>query len=177
MTSAVAKRYARALFALATEGGTVSDTGSELASIARAFGEPPLKTFADDTTLDRRTREAATAKIARAIGLSRLLENFLGVVAEHGRLRWIAAIAEEYQRLEDRALGRVRARITTAHPLSGESEKRILDALGECTGKQVLTNTEVDPSLLGGVVVEIGGRVFDGSLRTRLERLRQSLSR
>jgi F-type H+-transporting ATPase subunit delta len=177
MTSAVAKRYARALFALATDGGTVSETGSELASLARAFGEPPLADFAEDTTLDRKTREQAAARIARAIGLSRLLTNFLGVVAEHGRLRWIAAIAEEYQRLEDRALGRVRARIESAHPLSGESENRILDALRARTGKQVLTDTEVDPSLLGGVVVEIGGRVFDGSLRTRLERLRQSLSR
>jgi F-type H+-transporting ATPase subunit delta len=95
VTSAVAKRYARALFALATDGGTVSDTGSELASLARAFGEPPLKGFAHDTMLDRRTRQEVTAKIARAIGLSRLLTNFLGVVAEHGRLRWIASIAEE----------------------------------------------------------------------------------
>jgi F-type H+-transporting ATPase subunit delta len=177
MTSAVAKRYARALFALATEGATVADTGSELASLAQAFGEAPLKSFADDSTLDRRTREEATTRIARAIGLSRLLTNFLGVVAEHGRLRWIAAIAEEYQRLEDRALGRVRARIESAHPLSGDSDKRILDALGARTGKQVLTETQVDPSLLGGIVVEIGGRVFDGSLRTRLERLRESLSR
>jgi F-type H+-transporting ATPase subunit delta len=177
MTSAVAKRYARALFALAIEGGTVSDTGSDLASLAGAFGEPPLKSFADDTTLDRRTREEATARIARAIGLSRLLTNFLGVVAEHGRLRWIGAIAEEYQRVEDRALGRVRASIESAHPLSAESERRILAALGARTGKQVLAETEIDPNLLGGVLVEIGGRVFDGSLRTRLERLRESLSR
>jgi len=67
MTSAVAKRYARALFALAIEGGTVSDTGSDLASLAGAFGERPLKSFADDTTLDRRTREEATARDRKSV--------------------------------------------------------------------------------------------------------------
>ena len=177
MTSAVAKRYARALFALGTEQGSIAETGKELREAAEAFTKPPLRAFADDVTLDRKTRRQATAKVAEAIGVSRLFANFLGVLAEHGRLRALSAIAAEYERLEDRQIGRVRARIRSARPLSEESRKRVLAVFAERTGKQVLAETEVDPSLLGGVVVEIGGRVFDGSLRVRLERLQQSLSR
>jgi len=177
MTSAVSKRYARALFALGTEQGTTAETGKELAAIAEGFATPPLRTFADDTTLDRRTRVQTTAKLAEALGVSRLLANFLGVLAEHGRLRALGAIASEYERLEDRQLGRMRARIRSARPLSEASRKRILAVFAERTGKQVLAESDVEPSLLGGVVVEIGGRVFDGSLRVRLERLQQSLSR
>jgi F-type H+-transporting ATPase subunit delta len=177
VTSAVAKRYARALFALATDQGTVSETGNELRSVATGFAEPPLRGFAEDITLDRTTRRQTTAKIAQSIGLSQLLANFLGVLAEHGRLRSLAAIAVEYARLEDRQLGRVRARIRSARPLSEESRRRILEVFRRRTGKEVLAETEVDPDLLGGVIVEIGGRVFDGSLRVRLERLQQSLSR
>ncbi len=177
MTSAVAKRYARALFAVGTEQGTIAETGDELRAVAEAFGKPPLRGFADDITLDRKTRRQVIAKIAEALSVSQLFANFLGVLSEHGRLRALTAIAAEYERLEDRQLGRVRARIKSARPLSEESRKRILAIFAERTGKQVLAETEVDPSLLGGVVVEIGGRVFDGSLRVRLERLQQLLSR
>ena len=177
MTGAVAKRYARALFQLATEQGSVAETGNELGSLADAFTKPPLKAFADDTTLDKNTRRQTARKLADAIGVSRLLANFLGVLAEHGRFPALGAIAKEYERLEDRALGRVRASIRSARPLSDESRERILQVFAQKTGKQVLAETDVDPSLLGGVVVEIGGRVFDGSLRVRLERLQQTLSR
>ena len=177
MTSAVAKRYARALFALGTEQGSFEETGKELRELAEAFAQAPLRAFAHDTTLDRTTRRQAAAKVAEALGVSRLLANFLGVLAEHGRLQALAAVASEYERLEDRKIGRVRARITSARPLSDESRERILAVFAARTGKQVLAETDVDPSLLGGVVVETGGRVFDGSLRVRLERLQQTLSR
>ena len=176
-SSAVAKRYARALFALGAEQGSFTETGRELESVSQAFADMPLRAFAEDTTLDRKTRRETTAKVAEAIRVSRLLANFLGVLAEHGRLRALAAIAKEYERLEDLRIGRVRARIESARPLSEESRARILALFAERTGKQVLAESGVDPDLLGGVVVEIGGRVFDGSLRVRLERLQQQLSR
>jgi F-type H+-transporting ATPase subunit delta len=174
--SAVAKRYAKALLALAAESREGESVGRELESVARAFGAGPLQVFAGDTTLDRNTRRAVTARLSETLGLSRLLRNFLGVLAENNRLRDLAAIRSQYERLEDHALGRVRARVRSARPLSEESRARIHEIFERQTGKRVIAETAVAPDLLGGAVVELEGRVFDGSLRTQLERLRRSLS-
>lgn len=176
MTGAVARRYAKALFALGSEAGDFQATGRELAQVARAFAEDPLEGFAGDTTLDRRTRRTVAARVSEQLGASRLMANFLGVLAENNRLPALPAIVDEYRRLEDRSLGRVRARLRSAQPISDEGRRSVLEALERRIGKQILAESDVDASLLGGVVVEVQGRVFDGSLRARLERLKQSLS-
>lgn len=176
MTSAVAKRYAKALFALAGEAGSFEATGGELRPLAAAFGEPGLRSVAESTTLDRRARKALATRVARHLGLSPLLANFFGVLAENNRLRALAAIGREYERLEDRRVGRIRARLRSARSLPDDDQLRIRETLERRTGKEVVAEALVDPALLGGVVVEMQGRVFDGSVRMRLERLRQSLS-
>jgi F-type H+-transporting ATPase subunit delta len=174
--SVVARRYAKALFELAQQEGDVESHGRELAQLVKAFEEPQLQRFAEESTLDRGTRRAVAARLAAALGASQLLANFLGVLAENNRLRYLAAVAVEYQRREDRALNRVRARVSSARPLPSESRQRIDEVFASKTGKQIIAAATVDPELLGGVVVELQGRVFDGSLRTRLERLKRSLT-
>jgi F-type H+-transporting ATPase subunit delta len=176
VTGAVGRRYAKALFALGAESGDFEAVGRELAQVSRAFGEAPLEAFADDTTLDRKTRRAVAASVSEQLGVSRLMANFLGVLAENNRLRALPAIAREYERLEDRSLGRVRARLRGARPLSVDSQRSISRALEHRLGKQVLADSQVDAALLGGVVVEVQGRVFDGSVRAGLERLKRSIS-
>lgn len=176
MTGAVAKRYARALFALAAEEGSEEVTGRALAELADVFGKPPLAAFAQDTSLDRKTRRAVVRQIAEKTGTSHTLSNFLGVLAENNRLPALTSIAVEYGRLEDRRLGRVRASVASARPLPPQSREQIHQALARRTGKQVVAADVVDPSLIGGVVVEVQGRVFDGSVRTRLERLKRALA-
>ncbi len=176
MTGAVAKRYARALFALASEQNDQEGVGRALDELANAFAQPPLAAFAHDTSLDRRTRLAVIREFAARAGIAPLMKNFLGVLAENNRLPALAGIAAEYGRLEDRRLGRLRATVTSARPLSAESRQRIHEALGHRTGRQVIAEDVIDPDLLGGAVVEVQGRVFDGSLRTRLERLKRSLA-
>ena len=174
--SAVARRYAKALFELAEGSGDVESVGRDLGELASAFDEALLRRFAQDTTLDRATRRRVAAQIAEKLGASRLLANFLGVLAENNRLKHLGAIAAEYERREDQKLGRIRARIRSAHPLSDESRRQIVDIFERQTSKHVLAESEVDAELLGGVVVELQGRVYDGSVRTRLERLRRSLA-
>jgi F-type H+-transporting ATPase subunit delta len=176
VTGAVARRYAKALFALGTEAGDAQATGRELVRVVQAFAEEPLAAFAQDTALDRKTRRTVAASVSEQLRVSRLLANFLGILAENNRLRALAGIVGEYQRLEDRSLGRVRARLRSAQPLSEDARDSILGALERRIGKEILADYEVDASLLGGVVVEVQGRVFDGSLRARLERLQRSLS-
>lgn len=175
MTGAVPRRYARALFALASEENNQEQVGQALATVAETFTEPQLAAFAENTSLDQRTRRAVVKEIASAAGTPRVLANFLGVLAENNRLTALAAIAVEYGRLDDRRLGRVRASVKSARPLSEEGRRRIHEALERRTGKHVISQDVIDPDLLGGVVVEIQGRVFDGSVRTRLERLKRSL--
>jgi F-type H+-transporting ATPase subunit delta len=172
----VGRRYAKALFALGAENGDFESPGRELGRVSRAFGEAPLKALAEDTTLDRKTRRTAAASVSEQLAVSRLMANFLGVLAEHNRLRALPAIAREYERLEDRRLGRVRARLRSAKALSADDQGGICRALERRMGKQVLASSETDARLLGGVVVELEGQVFDGSLRARLERLKRLLS-
>jgi F-type H+-transporting ATPase subunit delta len=174
--SAVAKRYAKALLALGTESGESESIGRELDRMVQAFAADPLRAFANDTTLDRKTRRAVAARIGELLGVSRLLRNFLGVLAENNRLQELPAIRSQYERLDDAALGRVRARVLSAQPLSEESRVRINEIFERQTGKRVIAQTAVVPKLLGGAVVELQGKVFDGSLRTQLERLRRALS-
>lgn len=174
--SAVAKRYAKALFALGAELGEGESIGRELDRVAQAFAAGALQGFANDTTLDRSTRRAVTARVSETLGVSRLLGNFLALLAANNRLQHLPAIHSQYERLEDRALGRVRARVLSAQPLSEESRARVHEIFERQTGKRVIAETAVAPELLGGAVVEIQGRVFDGSLRTRLDRLKRSLS-
>ncbi len=176
MTGAVAKRYARAVFAIGAEAGDSEVAGQELARLTRAFSEEPLRAFAEDTMLDRTTRRTIVARVAEQLVVPRLIANFLGVLAQNNRLRALPAIAREYQRLEDRRLGRIRVRVRSARPLSEDGQHRLHRALEQRTGKQVIPETQVDADLLGGVVVEVQGRVFDGSLRAQLDRLNRSLS-
>jgi F-type H+-transporting ATPase subunit delta len=174
--SAVAKRYAKALLALGTESGESESIGRELGRVAQAFTAGPLQVFANDTTLDRNARRAVASRVAETLAVPRLLRNFLGLLAENNRLRDLPAIRSQYERLEDNALGRVRARVLSAQPLSEESRARINEIFERQSGKRVIAEAAVAPDLLGGAVVKLEGRVFDGSLRTRLERLRRALS-
>ena len=174
--SAVAKRYAKALLALGAESGEGESVGRELDRVAQVFATGPLQAFASDTTLHRNTRRAVVARVSEALGVSRLLRNFLGLLAENNRLRDLSAIRSQYERLEDRSLGRVRARVLSAQPLSEESRSRIHEIFERQAGKRVIAETAIAPELLGGAVVELEGRVFDGSLRTQLEHLRRALS-
>src|SRR6185295_6157407 len=97
-----------------------------------------------------------------------LTRNFLAVLADHRRLDQLAPIAEHYQRLVDDALGRVRARIVSAAEMSADEETALTTVIERLTGKKVVAERSIDPELLGGVTVEVGGKVYDGSLRTQL---------
>jgi F-type H+-transporting ATPase subunit delta len=176
VTGAVAKRYARALFALGGEAGGFEIVGRALGVLAAAFRTPEGRALASDPTIDSKKRRQVAYAIAGRLGLPKMVASFAGVLAEKNRLRSLDAIEREYQRLADRALGQVRARITSAKPVSSESGRTIDEVFARKTGKRVVSEVEVDSALLGGVTVEVEGRVYDGSLRTRLERLRRALA-
>ncbi|MBY0275184.1 ATP synthase F1 subunit delta [Candidatus Binatia bacterium] len=177
MTSAIAKRYARALASVAGEQNRLEDTATELETIAGWLDDADVKAAFESPHLSIPARRGLVARLAESQGLSELARNFLSLLAERNRLDQFRAIVLAYQALVDRSLGRVRATIRAATPLDDASTAQIRDVLEQLSGKKVLVSVVVDPTLIAGVSVEIEGRVYDGSAHTQLAHLARSMAR
>jgi F-type H+-transporting ATPase subunit delta len=172
--SLVAERYASALFDLATEQGRVAEVSAALRGFKQLFDESaefrtlvssPVFTAAEQTkALD------ATFAAARVSGLT---ANFLRLVATKRRLFALPAIIEAFARLEDAASGVTRAQAIVAKPLTAAEESSLRDALAFVSGgKTVNLDVRTDASIIGGVVVKLGSRMVDASIRTKLNSIR-----
>ncbi len=165
--SRVAKRYARALIELA-EKSQVEKWGAELERLAAIVDSPDLESRLASPELSQAARQEAMAKIAERLELSFPLRSFAVVVARHGRIAEVRAIAEAYRDLVDQMLGRERATLTFAVQPSNQEVERVVAGLEAIAGKQIIPTIKVDKELLGGVVAELGGKTYDGSLAARL---------
>jgi F-type H+-transporting ATPase subunit delta len=164
--SRVASRYARALLELADKGNE-EKWGAELEQLASIVESPELT---------EQMRQTAMTKIAERLGLSFPLRSFAAVVARHGRIRELGAIAESYRDLLDHAMGRQRATLTFAIQPDDNELARVISGLERISTKKIIPTVKVDPALLGGVTAELGGKIYDGSLATRLEEAKQRLA-
>lgn len=167
--SAVARRYAKALFALAREVQQEEAIARELDSLAELVRNPELSAAWNNPLLTAPERRQLTAVLREQLNWSPLFSQFLEYLAEHKRLRELAAIRDHYERLLDEALNRTRARIVTALALSESQMEQIVQLLQQRTGKTVLLTASEDPSLIGGFVVEVEGKVFDASVANLLD--------
>ena len=173
-TGSVARRYARALYDLAREEGNVEETASALASIAAA-----VETAGDEVAtgvLSTEARQAVGRAIAKPFGTDSTFGRFVQLVALRDRLSELPGIAEWFEKLDDEAAGRVRLRVTTAAPLGESATGEIVDVFAKIAAKKVLAESKVDESLIAGAVVELEGRVYDGSVKTKLSRLAARMS-
>lgn len=177
MTSAIAKRYARALAGVAGEQNRLEETATELEKLAAWLDDADVKAAFDSPNLSVAARRGLVARLAEALGLSELARNFLSLLADRNRLDQFGPIVLAYQALVDRSLGRVRATIRAATPLDDASVEKIRGVLEQIAGKKVLASVVVDPALIAGVSVEIEGRVYDGSAHTQLAHLARSMAR
>lgn len=175
MPGAVAKRYAKALLALGRERGIEEALGEELERVAAAFGDPALTGLLTLSTLGVKVRREITDRMVSLLPLSPLMADFLRLLAQKDRLRFLADIQDHYQHLLDQAIGRSRARVRSAVPLLQAELADVVSVFSRLTGTTVVPSVEVDPELLAGVVVEIEGRVYDGSLKTQLARMGEAL--
>ena len=176
MSGSIARRYAKAILAVAEQENELEKTGEELVSLAQRAAAPAVtRAIANPLIPEAKRRELAVA-IAQEIGVRPSMLNFVRVLADHQRLDQIGAIATQYRRLLDEKLGRVRAVITSPAALESGDLERIVAVFEKRTGKKVLAETAVDESLLGGVIVDIEGKVFDGSLRNQLEALAANIA-
>ena len=174
--SGIARRYAKALFELSVEDGRFEETGRELQALKGALeSDPDLVVALSSPLTTREDRLAVAEALIAALQPSPTLGNTLRLLADRRRLADLAAIARTYREFADDKAGRVRARVTSAAPLSEEAATRIGAALTQATQRTVVVERAVDPALLGGAVAQVGSQVFDGSIRNQLEQLKQQL--
>jgi len=177
-SSAAARRYARALFGLARETDAIVQIRGELAQIASLFeSDPALHNALFRPLHPVAERRAVLRSVCERLSLSVIVRNFFAYAIDQRRLVDFDAIRAEFEALADAAAGLVKARVTAAAPLDDAQRARLQSALAARTGRNVELDIAVDPSLIGGVVASIGNVVFDGSLRTQLSQLRDTLSR
>jgi F-type H+-transporting ATPase subunit delta len=175
---AAARRYAKALYALAREEGRPDDVRAELGRLkALLEANAELHDVLMQPIHPAAERRAVLARVSERLGSSPLLERFYGFLIRQRRLVDFDAIVREYERLADAEAGVTQAQVRSASPLRDEQLERVRRALAARTGRQVTLHVEVDPALIGGVVAQVGDLVFDGSLRAQLEHLRANLVR
>jgi len=174
--TAAARRYAKALFSLAVEEGEVQSIRDQLDDMDGLFdANPELRRRLFQPLHPVVERRSVLIKVCERGGLSRSVQNFFSYLIDQRRLVDFTGIRDEYERLADESVGRVRAELRCASPLDEQQRERVTAALARRTGKQIDLSVTVDPSLLGGAIATVGGMVFDGSLKTQLARLRATL--
>jgi F-type H+-transporting ATPase subunit delta len=173
---AIAQRmYARALFEAAREAGRVDDVARDLGALARALDEvPELDAFLRNPQID----PSGKAEVLRELtdGGDELVRNFVQLVAEKGRAGELAEMSVELDALVAAAQNRLSVELTTAHELSDEAARSIVETIEKASGRSVEATRSVDPGLIGGIVLQVGSHRADGSVRGRLERLRHELA-
>ena len=171
-----ARHYADAVFQLAEEEKDFSPWLRRLGRLRQLLDETDLGAAVSNPGLAIAQKvEICRAVLERDKQIDKLAGNLLLVLVSSQRQRLLAAIQEGYRELVDKSEGRVVARLTTAVPISAAEQGRLAALLSRRLHKEVRFESLVDPALLGGAVVRVGDRVFDASLSTRLQQLRQDL--
>jgi len=169
----VARRYARALFEIGDAKGALEAFGRELGALADTYaGAPELQQTLENPVFRLEQRRRVLETLLPRLAPSRELRNFALLLLERGRIGLLPAVGRAFAGMVDQKLGRVQATVTSAKPLDATTQAAVTRALEKRTGKKVVVATAVDPDLIGGLVARVGDLVFDGSLRTRLETLR-----
>jgi F-type H+-transporting ATPase subunit delta len=167
--------YARALFDAALEEDRLGPVREQLAQLVEAEREvPELRELLRNPQLDPQARKAALEELLS--GGDELLRNFLLVLVDKGRTGQLEEISREFERLVARHEGIVHAELTTAVELSDEEARDLLGQIEQASGRKVEATRSVDPSLIGGIVLQVGSLRLDASVRGRLERLRRELA-
>ena len=169
-------RYASALFDLASENGSVTTVESDLDKIGQALRESDdLAGLIRNPQVSREAAGKAMEAVADVLGLGALSKNFLGVLASNRRLSALPEIIRAFAAIAAAQRGEATAEVTSAHALSDDQVEQLRQKLEVREGRKVKVKTSVDPDLLGGLVVTIGSKRIDSSIRTRLNSLAQAM--
>lgn len=172
----VAERYASAFFDLAGEENNGDALERDMRALRAAIGESPeLRAFLRSPVYDAEDKRRAMDAILDKLGADGLTKNLVALMADKGRLFALDGVAKAYLDKAAKARGEVSAEAISAHPLTDEQIAALRGQIEQAVGKSVNLEAKTDPSLLGGLIVKVGSRMMDSSLRTRLARLHTRL--
>ena len=175
---AIARRYAKALLLIGKEDGQAENYREELAAVAGLVEkEKALDQALSNPLYDAEARKKVLVNVIEKLGLSKVMSSFLILLFDKRRITFIGAINDFYQKLADELKGVARASLVSATELSSETVDKISSALSQRTGKDIILEVKQDPDLIGGIVTKIGDLVLDGSIKTQLLNMRESLKR
>ena len=174
--SGIADRYAGALYDLADEQKTLDDTAEDLRGLATMLEESEdFRRMIRSPVISKEDQAAASGAIVEKAGASDLVRRFVGAIAANRRLFALPAIIRSFLELLAPRRGFVRAEVTSAHELSDSQRQELSEALKASMGNEVSLDVQVDSALIGGLVVRVGSRMIDSSLKTKLERLQLAM--
>lgn len=176
ITGGVAGRYASALFDLAEEANQVRQVEKDLSALQGLLDESTdLKRMVRSPVFSSEEQGRAIAAVAEKSGLAPLVVNFVKVLARNRRLFALSDMIRTFLALAARQRGEVSAEVASAHPLTEDQLAALRETLRASAGKEVQIVTKVDPTLLGGLIVKMGSRMIDSSLRTKLTSLKTAM--
>ena len=172
----IAERYAGALSAALSDPDQLDPAAESLAEISELFTEHhDLHSCLSNPAIDVDERQQVMDDVLTKLDVTEPVRRMMHELLRRGRMALLPHIAEAFHSFADERLNRITAQVTTRLPLTAEQELRLRESLSRYCGKTVRMKCSVDESLLGGVVTRLGGEIIDGSLRTRLENIKQAL--
>ena len=176
IVSVVAKRYAKALVALARGQGRLAETGEQLKRLAQLIDNTQdLKALLYNPTINREFKATLLTDLAQRLRLGSFELNFVRILLEKSRLPEMPQILALYEELAEEAQNRLRVRVKSAFPLSPALQEEVRQRFAHYTSKDIVIDQEIDPTLIGGLVAQMGSLVLDGSIRNELLRLKTAL--
>jgi F-type H+-transporting ATPase subunit delta len=175
---AIARRYAKALLLIGKEDGQVEAYRQELHAFANLMAqEDALNEAITNPLYDATERRSVLQALVDKLDLSKVMASYFALLFDKGRIGYLSDIDNFYQKSADELKGIARANLVAATELSSDAVEKIRASLSQRTGKEIILEVEQDPGLIGGIVTKIGDLVLDGSIKTQLLNMRESLRR
>ena len=175
-TGAIADRYAGALFDLAEDNGALDQVASDLKTLKAILGESrDFQRLIASPVISRHDQSAGIRAVAEKAGFSSITVKFLGVAAYNRRLSALSGVIESYLAKLAAKRNEIKAEVASAVQLSETQMNALIAALKQAMGSDVSLEVKIDPSLLGGMVVKVGSRMIDSSLKTKLQHLQLAM--
>lgn len=175
---AIARRYAKALLLIGKEDGQTEQYREELQGVANLMiAQKEMAETIANPLYNSDERKKVFQSIIEKLNLSKAMSSFLMLLFEKGRVSFIISINDFFQKLADELKGVATASVVSATELSADALEKIRSSLSQKTGKEIVLEVEQDPGLIGGIVTRIGDLVLDGSIKTQLLNMRETLKR
>jgi F-type H+-transporting ATPase subunit delta len=176
LVSSAAGRYATALFELADEGDALPQTEQDMEALGQALdSSDDLRTLLSTPIYTRDEQGRAMASVTEAMGLSALVKNLVGLMAGKGRLFVLGEVIDLFARLMAEHRGEVTADVTAARAMSDAQQAALVKTLKAAVGQEIKLNVAVDEAIIGGLVVKVGSKMIDTSIRSRLAPLQNAM--